>query len=288
MSEQPAPDIDELRRQAGEFAWYHSIDLGGGVVTKGLSESASLQPSQTPPLEGKRVLDIGAWDGYYSFLAERAGASEVVALDHYAWGVDIGKRNAYWEECRQKGVLPDHERDVVDFWDPALPGRRGFDLARKVLNSKVEAVVGDIMTIDPAELGTFDVVFFLGVLYHMKEPLGCLEQVRALTRGVAVVETEAVHIKGLDHESFMQFRAGGELRQDYGNWYVPSIEGLRHWCRAAGFAKVTTIVPPPPPKAEHELGPKQRYLRKFGLGDPMAHSQPSVNYRAVVHAFAEA
>ena len=94
------------------------------------------------------MLDIGAWDGYYSFEAERRGASRVVALDHYAWGVDFGARGAYWNECMAQGVLPDHERDTTDFWRPEPAGRRGFDFARQALDSKVEPVLADFMTAD--------------------------------------------------------------------------------------------------------------------------------------------
>jgi len=97
--------------------------------------------------------DIGAWDGYYSFLAERNGASRVVALDHYAWGVDIEARDAYWKKCAAEGVLPDHERDATDFWRTDLPGRRGFELASRALNSEVEPIVADFTTADLAPLG---------------------------------------------------------------------------------------------------------------------------------------
>ncbi len=70
----------------------------------------------------------------------------------------------------------------------------------------------------------------------MKEPLTCLERLRAVTKEVAVIETEAVHLQGLDNEVLLQFHAGSSLRTDFGNWYVPTIEALHNLCRAAGFA----------------------------------------------------
>ena len=75
-----------------------------------------------PDVTGRSVLDIGAWDGKYSFLAEQEGAARVVALDHYAWGVDFVARGAYWAECIAKRTLPDQSRDETDFWQPELPG----------------------------------------------------------------------------------------------------------------------------------------------------------------------
>jgi tRNA (mo5U34)-methyltransferase len=275
-----------LQAQADAFGWYHTIDLGNGVVTKGISVQET-SAGVIPVVTGRSVLDIGAWDGKFSFAAEQAGASRVVALDHYAWGVDFVARGAYWAECIANGTLPDQSRDETDFWRPDLPGQRGFNFAKAALDSKVEPVVGDFQKIDLDELGVFDVVLYLGVLYHMKEPLTCLERLRAVTKEVAVIETEAVHIQGFDREVLMQFHAGSDLRVDFGNWYVPTIEALHNLCRAAGFSSVHTVIGPPAPPAGSEGGPSLRQKvgsRVGGLPIPPA-SAPSVNYRAVVHAF---
>ena len=101
---------DDLQAQADALHWYHTIDLGNGVITKGDSAQGN-GPEILPDLSNRSVLDIGAWDGRYSFLAEQAGAARVVALDHYAWGVDFAARGAYWAECIQGGRLPDQSRD---------------------------------------------------------------------------------------------------------------------------------------------------------------------------------
>ena len=274
----------ELQAQADAFGWYHTIDLGNGVVTKGISVQET-SPGVIPDVTGKSVLDIGAWDGKFSFAAEKAGASRVVALDHYAWGVDFVARGAYWEECIRNGTLPDQSRDETDFWRPDLPGRRGFDFAKQTLDSKVEPVVGDFQKVDLDELGRFDVVLYLGVLYHMKEPLTCLERLRAVTNEVAVIETEAVHLQGLDNEVLLQFHAGSSLRTDFGNWYVPTIEALHNLCRAAGFSTVRTVVGPPPPPAPVPPGRRVRLARRITGASAPVPSAPSQNYRAVVHAF---
>ena len=203
-------DPVHLQAEADSFAWYHSIDLGNGVKTKGQSVMAEMVTEDLlPDFRDRSVLDIGAWDGYYSFLAERRGAARVVALDHYAWGVDFAARTQYWNECFQQGVLPDQTRDTTDFWRAELPGRRGFDLAHRALDSRVEAVVADFTTMDVSTLGTFDVVLYLGVLYHMKEPLTCLERVRAVTRDVAIIETVAAQVPGNTGRSLLELHAGG-------------------------------------------------------------------------------
>jgi tRNA (mo5U34)-methyltransferase len=130
------------------------------------------------------------------------------------------------------------------------------------------------------------VVLYLGVLYHMKEPLTCLERVRALTKEVAVLETEAVHLQGLDNEVLLQFHAGSSLRTDFGNWYVPTIAALHNLCRAAGFSRIETVVGPPPPPDVKEPLSRQIGRRVVGSTTPTP-SAPSVNYRAVVHAFTD-
>src|SRR5947209_4915080 len=73
--------------------WWHSVDLGYGVVTQGHKSIDQIHHEiaafQFPDLGGKTFLDIGAWDGAFSFEAERRGARRVVALDHYVWSIDL-------------------------------------------------------------------------------------------------------------------------------------------------------------------------------------------------------
>jgi tRNA (mo5U34)-methyltransferase len=166
-----------------------------------------------------------------------------------------------------------------------LPGRRGFEFAKAALDSKVEPVVADFQTADLEALGRFDVVLYLGVLYHMKEPLTCLERVRAVTKEVAVIETEAVHLSGLEHEVLLQFHAGSSLRVDFGNWYVPTIQALHNLCRAAGFSQVLTIAGPPEPEPEPKPPLNVRVGRRLAGWKPPEPSAPSANYRAIVHAY---
>lgn len=265
-------DTEELRSRVDSIFWYHSIDLGHGITTKGFSENR-VEPSELPEFAGRSVLDIGAWDGGYSYLAESSGAKRVVALDHYAWCVDFPARDAYWKECRAKGVLPDPDRDLVDFWRPDAPGRRGFDLAHEALHSHVEPVLGDFMTMDLEELkGPFDIVLLLGVLYHLKEPLRALERLRSITTEVLVVETEAVKVEGYDDARLLLFCPGDEFGDDYSDWYITTEAGIHGLVRAAGFARSATLRSHPH-KALH------RRLHVPGL-------VPSIRpYRLVVQAF---
>jgi tRNA (mo5U34)-methyltransferase len=238
----PSPARSRVRRLADSVPfWFHSIDLGHGVVTPGhkspevlASELAAFGLPED--LSGRSVLDIGGWDGYFAFAAERRGAARVAVLDHYMWSLDIPGQQAYWQRCREEGVAPRPYHET-EHWQPdTLPGKRGFDVAREALDSSVEAIVADFMTTDLAELGLWDYVLYLGVLYHIPDPMTALQRVAAVTRDRAVIETEAVVIPGFEHEALWRFFPGAELNADVSNWWAPNMAALVGALTPAGFA----------------------------------------------------
>ena len=178
----------ELRAEADQILWFHSLHLGRGVTTRGVRSrfrlASELRALRLPDLRGRTVLDIGAWDGYFSFAAERRGAERVVALDHYAWSMDWHAQRAYVARMVTAGMTPEPFDRVSEVWRPdELPGKRGFDLAHRCCGSSVESVVGDFMTMDLTTLGRFDVVLYLGVLYHMQDPFAALRRLCGRDRG---------------------------------------------------------------------------------------------------------
>jgi tRNA (mo5U34)-methyltransferase len=261
------------RAESERIIWFHSLDLGDAEPTRGAKSVETLQTqtrhlSLPARLDGKRVLDIGSWDGYFSFEMERRGAASVTALDHYAWAVDHRRYQAYYLEATAAGEPIRPPDETPEAWDPEnLPGRAGFDLARTALKSRVEPVVGDFMAMDLAPLGQFDLVLFLGVLYHLKDPFLALRRLRQVTRrrGLAIIETAVVAIPGWVADPLWVFFEGAELNQDASNWWAPTIGGLTAMCRAAGFANTSVIATPP----EYEPPPP---------GSPVHYG------RAIVHA----
>jgi tRNA (mo5U34)-methyltransferase len=243
--------------------WYHAIELGDGLVTPGI-RGWTMESLQVPDLTGKSVLDIGAWDGYFSFEAERRGASRVVALDHYVWSLDLAGWEAHQAERKAQGALPQPAHRVPGLWQPdELPGKRGFDVAHQALDSKVEAVVGDFMEMDLTELGAFDVVLYLGVLYHMENPMAAMRRLRSVTEELAVIESEAMALAGEGTRRLAEFFPGAELAADPSNWWSPNREALLGLCQAAGFAEAEIAT------TSGHLPPDQGGLSRF---------------RAVVHA----
>jgi tRNA (mo5U34)-methyltransferase len=192
--------VDEKREQAEAIKWWHRMDLGDGVITNGpdpAEEKGKVWKLDEKLFKGKTVLDIGTWDGYFSFLAERLGAKEVTALD-------IGTK-------------------------------KGFDFAHKVYNSKVKFVIQNIMTSTPEELGTFDVVLYPGVLYHMKFPYLSLHKVAGLVKegGKLFVETHTCMVP--DNLSVMMFYPNRELANDPTNWWGPNNRCVKEMLETLNF-----------------------------------------------------
>lgn len=278
--------LTEIENECPE--WFHSIELEPGIFTPGRKSPAVLEwelsQLRLPDLHGKSVLDIGAYDGFFSFAAERLGASRVVALDHYVWSTDMAGYMTDWRETKRTGqpLPPPHESR---HWRPEeMPGRKSFDLARRALGSRVEPVVGDFMTMDLAGLGRFDIVLFLGVLYHLEDPFGAVRRLRSVTSpgGLAVVETESMEIPLLGNRAVCEFFPGGELNNDPSNWWSPNARAIEGLCRAAGFKDVVTFK-----GSEHSLRGRLRrnaaaaYVRgclrgRFGL--------PLMRSRVFAHA----
>lgn len=249
--------------------WFQSIDVGDGVVTPGSKSPEFLANEweylRLGDLTGRSVLDIGAWDGWFSLAAERAGARRVVALDHYAWSVDWRAFRTFVDERQARGERVVDPCTVASLWRPdSLPGKAGFDTARRLVGSAVEDVVLDFSHDDLTSVGRFDVVLFLGVLYHLADPVDALRRLYSLTSDVAVILTHAVRVGGFEDRALAEFFPHDEFNGDPTNWWVPNMRTLVGWCESAGFSSV-----------EVTLGPNEQVVLGPGESD---------RYTAIVHA----
>jgi tRNA (mo5U34)-methyltransferase len=204
--------------------WYHKIELPGGIVTPGwapIDANAYLVPTD---LTGKRVLDVGAWDGYWTFEALKRGAREVVAID-----------------------------DFSDFLS-SLDSRQGwdsFDLCRDALGySEAQCQRHDMSVYDltEAQFGRFDHVFCFGVLYHLRHPLLALDTLAALCDEAIFIESAILddyspYRGGIGHgypdgQMVMEFYPDKQYGNNDTNYWVPTLHCLGHMVRSAGFAHV--------------------------------------------------
>jgi tRNA (mo5U34)-methyltransferase len=205
-------DRDALRSDVEKIRWWHPIDLGDGITTPGADVHirARLAEIQLPnDLSGKSVLDIGAWDGFFSFEAERRGARRVLATDSFCW--DGGG------------------------WGT----KAGFELARRALKSRVEDKWITVPELSPETVGVFDVVLFLGVLYHMRHPLLVLERVASVTRGLLIMQTQ-VDMVGIDRPA-LAFYPGTELNGDPTNWVGLNPAAVVAMLKDVGFGRVDIL-----------------------------------------------
>jgi tRNA (mo5U34)-methyltransferase len=206
---------------AAEVAWYHTIDLGDGVVTEGLFDHRPYVDRYGLPadLSGQRAIDVGAQDGFWAFELERRGAT-VVALD-----LD-GPEALDW---------PPRLRGTAEGGFPLARGE-GFEQAKRALGSSAERVAMSVYDATPEALGgQFDLVFCGSLLIHLRDPMLALERMAALCRGQLVLAEE--YSRRLE---WLPFGASAEFRGEspWMTWWIPASRGWLAMVRCAGFEDV--------------------------------------------------
>lgn len=197
----------DLESRIKNIDWFHRIDLGNGVITPGKDDSQyKLSRLDFPEnFNDKTVLDIGAWDGFFSFEAEKRGAKQVLAIDSYSWG--------------------------GNGWGT----KSGFELAREILNSNVQDMEIDVYDISPEKVGVFDNVFFLGVFYHLRNPLRALECVANVTKEMLILETFVDELK--NPRPTMAYYPGTDANPDPTSWWGPNVQCVEAMLKTVGFQK---------------------------------------------------
>ena len=127
------------------------------------------------------------------------------------------------------------------------------------------------MDISPENIGVFDYVLFLGVLYHLRHPLLALEKVSSVTRDQFVLETHVELIGG--KRPVMAFYPGDEVNNDPTNWWGPNPSAIKSMLQDVGFSKIKCIYKTPLP-ARIEV----RYSKSWTSSDPsVEQNQTSKN-----------
>ncbi len=209
---------------AKQSKWHHRIEVAPGVVTPGLQDTPALlaQIGLPEDMSGMRVLDIGARDGFFTFESERRGAAEVVALDN----------------------------------EP--PTNTGFAIAAELLGSKATYVTENVYSLDPERYGRFDLVLFLGVIYHLRHPLLALDRIHDVCapEALLLIETHMIDEGLVDGEGewraladfdpqlrslpLVQYYPANMLGGDPTSQWAPNRIALEGWLRGAGFEPLST------------------------------------------------
>ena len=208
--------------------WYHSIELGPGIVTPGYWDTRQIVGRLPwPEVRGKRCLDVGTADGFLAFELERRGAAEVLALD-----VADPSKFDWPPDARESGP----ER-LSRF---RAPGNPGFHIACDALGSSVEYREMTVYELDPQNLGKFDVVVCGSVLLNLRDPLRALEAIRSVCTE-NLLSMEAIDL-------WWTLRSRRPIAQLHGSgadcrWWHPNAAGHRRMLFAAGFDVERTIRP---------------------------------------------
>jgi tRNA (mo5U34)-methyltransferase len=213
------PDGD-LRRRAEELPWYHTLDLPGGVVTRGYYDLRGL-PDRLPipaSLAGKRCLDIATANGFWAFELARRGADEVVA-------VDVDPARLDWP-----GSVPGSI-------DRRFETRRSFELAREALGLRVRREELSVYELAPDRIGEFDLVFIGSVLLHLRDPVGAVAAARGVLRGDLI----SLEVVSRTLTLLSPRRPLASLsRRDEPRWWTPNRAGHLRMATAAGLEVVAS------------------------------------------------
>lgn len=153
----------ELTHRLGQYTWFHVIRLNDRIETPGVavhvpSQQKTLRALAKVDFTGKRVLDVGCRDGLFSFEAERRGAAEVIGFDN---DLSLG----------------------------------AVELLIPYLGSKVRMEQMNLLDLKPETFGSFDVVIFSGVLYHLRYPFWSLKLLRnVMVEGAMLVLETALFV----------------------------------------------------------------------------------------------
>jgi tRNA (mo5U34)-methyltransferase len=180
-------------------SWYHKIEVAPGVITPGINDADIVLSLMDLPerLDGKRVLDLGARDGFFSFVCEARGA-EVVPIDYVA-----GEQT-------------------------------GFNVARDLLGSKLQLRHDNVYNISREKYGSFDIVLFLGLFYHLRDPMFVLDAIRRMCRSTVYLETEIYPDDSAD--PLMRFHPLNSLNNDATNYWSPNPACLKAMMEESNFS----------------------------------------------------
>jgi SAM-dependent methyltransferase len=203
--------------------WYHKIELPHQVTTPGwapLNPAAYRVPDR---FDGEVLLDVGAWDGYWTFYAAQRGAVSVNAIDDFS------------DNC---GKLVNADRQ--DKW-------RTFDLCcRALMLTNVGRITHNVEQRLP--LSGFNRVFMFGVLYHLRNPIQALQNVYNCMAPGSTIHVETAILDNVTsaytgkqadpNGCYAEFFPGSEFGKNPNNWWVPTLKCVGAWLLAAGFHNV--------------------------------------------------
>jgi tRNA (mo5U34)-methyltransferase len=202
-----------LSKINAENYWFHRIELNRETTTPGWSDAKvdKLPYFGLPSdMTGMRVLDIGHAEGFFSFEAERRGAAEIIGIDNYP------------------------------------PMNRKFNLCKYAQNSQANSYMASVYDLDPKKFGTFDIVFFFGVLYHLRNPILALEKIAGICTGTILLQTATCsNTSDIPMAEFHPFgltvKAGDTTKTDPTCFWFPNSACVKAMLEHTGFTGIEQL-----------------------------------------------
>jgi len=244
-------NVEQIRDGIEQFGpWFYSFDFGHGLRTtpaippqvSGIHDTRLAMTDIAVEAHfhgrgrGLECLDIGCHQGFYS-----------IAMAQRGWRVT-----------------------GVDAREESLRSARFASEAAGVPDIRYRQ--GRVENLAAGEGHAYDLTLFLGVLYHVEDPMLCLRQVAAVTKELCVIETQVVDevdgfaewgarewtrpyhgILALIDESG-EFNSGNRETGVTPMATCPSPKALLFMCRQAGFRRVEIVAPPPGAYEQHARG----------------------------------
>ena len=164
---------DEVKKMFDSVdGWYHSFKIGNVENTNTMTSlNYQMWTSQIIPtdLNGMKILDIGANDGFYSFLCESRSAERIFAIDN----------NQRERIIQEDNPNPNDSKHGLSSEEPMFKSTGSaerFQILKKILNSKVDYKLMNVYDVDSIE-ETFDIALLFGVYYHLENPVLALQKI---------------------------------------------------------------------------------------------------------------
>jgi SAM-dependent methyltransferase len=234
------------------YYWYHTVDLGHGLITPGLHDyRGSLPDFQFPnDMRGMTVLDVGSATGFFAFEFERRGARVISTELPSLNDLDRFPGQSVENSLRkiERMIFPDglnleslrrgdSEREL---YRCLLDGP--FHFCKERLGSRVERYYSTVYDLSAARAGVpkgFDLVFVGDVLLHTLDPLRALAAIARLCHGTLVLAQMLP--EGPQEPPAMAYVGGGDPEEDHISWWLPNKSCIAEMLTKLGFATVEHV-----------------------------------------------
>lgn len=183
-------------------------------------------------LTGKSVLDLASFDGYYSYIAAKRGASPVVAIDsglgeEIAFGPDKGQLTL---KDRSFPNPEEHEKAVSRLYQK-------YNYLNDNLGVNIHFLPIDVMDMDKIKMN-FDIILCFGIYYHIKDIYGLFQKCYDKCKEIVIIEGHAILNQGAP---FIYMADMYEIHNDCTNFWTPSPNGLAKLLIRIGFKKIEVV-----------------------------------------------